>query len=205
MKIITISREFGSGGREIGKRLADVLGYAYYDREIEEGIAQNMDMDVDYVRRSMERGIPTNIPLHFGKTFASSYAFKQQVDILVEKERVLKEIASRSNCVIVGRAADAILAEYRPLKVFVYADMDYKVKRCQGYAEVGEDLSVREMERAIKKIDSRRAQYHGMYMDADWGGKEYYHLCVNTTGWEIKRIVPCIAEFARGWFEGREE
>lgn len=200
MKIITISREFGSGGRELGKRLADELNFRYYDREIELSIAQRMDMDTDYIAHSMENGW-VNVPLHFGRTFASSYLLKQQVDILVEKRKVLKEIASASDCVIVGRAADAILEEYRPFKMFVYADMEYKIKRCQGYAEVGENLTLREMEKAIKKIDSRRSQYHRRYLDIDWGKKEYYHLCVNTTGLEIKTIVPQIAQYARSWFE----
>lgn len=135
MNIITISREFGSGGRELGKRLADLLGYAYYDKEIEETVAQRMNMDAGYVEQSIDQGMLVNIPLHFGKTLASTYMLKQQVEILVEKQRVLKEIATKSDCVIVGRAADVILAEYNPCKIFVYADMAHKVERCQRYAE----------------------------------------------------------------------
>lgn len=202
MNIITISREFGSGGREVGKRLADVLGYAYYDREIETEIAKRMNMDVSYVAKAMEQGMTRNIPLHFGRTLASYPMLKQQVDILVEKQRMLKEVAAASDCVIVGRAADVILEEYKPFKVFVYADMAYKLKRCQGYAEMGENLTPREMEKAIKKIDSGRSQYHAMFLDIEWGRKEFYHLCVNTSGLEIKKIVPHIADYARDWFEG---
>ena len=92
-RIITISREFGSGGREVGKRLADALHCAYYDSEIEASIAQNLDLDEGYIARSLESGAFTNIPLHFGRTIASSYLYKQQVDILVEKRKVLREIA----------------------------------------------------------------------------------------------------------------
>lgn len=205
MNIITISREFGSGGREVGKRLADVLDYAYYDREIEAWIAERMDMDVNYIAQTMDRGLLMNIPLHFGRTLAGSYVMKQQVDILVEKQRVLKEIANSSNCVIVGRAADVILSEYKPFKIFVYADMEYKIKRCQGYVEIGESLSPRETEKAIRKIDAKRSQYHGMFPGMDWGDKELYHLCINTTGLTIKKIVPHIAEYARCWFERSHE
>ncbi len=151
MNILTISREFGSGGREVGKRLADVLGYAYYDREIEIRIAERMDMDVGYVAHAMDRGLLMNIPLHFGRTLADPYGMKPQVDILVEKQKILKGIVSVSNCIIVGRAADVILAEYRPFMIFVYADMEHKIKRCQQYAEMDENLSPREMEKAIKK------------------------------------------------------
>ncbi len=201
MNVITISREFGSGGREVGKRLADTLGYTYFDREIEIGIATRMNMDIHYITHALNHGAFINLPLHFGKTFASPYMIKQQVDLLVEKQRLLKEIASSSNCVIVGRAADAILSEYSPFKIFVYADMAYKIKRCQGYAEVEENLPSREMEKAIKKIDSKRSQYHRMHSDVGWGIKEQYHLCINTTGLEIKKMIPSIAEYTRRWFE----
>ncbi len=205
MNIITISREFGSGGREIGKRMADILGYAYYDKEIEIEVAKRMNMDVGYVSQAIDRGVLMNIPLHFGMTFADSYAMKQQVGILVEKQRILKEIAQTSHCVIVGRAADVILTEYQPFKIFVYADMAYKISRCQGYAEAGENLSPSEMEKAIRKIDAKRSQYHGLFPGTDWGSKEQYHLCVNTTGLTIKKIVPHIADYARCWFEGQRE
>ena len=201
MNIITISREFGSGGREVGKRLADALGYTYYDREIEEGVAERMKMDTDYVARSIEQGVPMNVPLHFGRTLAGSYLLKQQVDILVEKQRILKELASSTNCVIVGRAADVILADYRPFKIFVYADLAHRLKRCQAYAEVEENLSPRELEREIRKIDARRAQYRRMYLDADWGERTQYHLCVNTSGIAVKHIIPMLAGYADSWFQ----
>lgn len=200
MNIITISREFGSGGRELGKRLADLLGYAYYDKEIEETVAQRMNMDADYVEQSIGHGMLVNIPLHFGKTLASTYMLKQQVEILVEKQRVLKEIATKSDCVIVGRAADVILAEYNPCKIFVYADMAYKVERCQRYAEPKEKKSPCELEREIKRIDSSRSKYHDILSDRRWGQKENYHLCINTSGLEIKKMIPSIAAYAKEWF-----
>ncbi len=203
MKIITISREFGSGGRELGKRLADALGYAYYDREIEAAIAERTGMDIRYIAQMADRNLLMTIPLHFGQTFNSGYVQKQHLDILVEKQRVMKNLACQSDCVIVGRAADAILSEYNPFKIFVYADMDYKIKRCQGYAEVKEHLSVREMEKSIRKIDAARSQYHRLFPGLDWGNREQYHLCVNTTGLEIKRMVPPLAEYVRNWFANR--
>ena len=89
MKIITISREFGSGGRELGKRLADALGYAYYDREIEAAIAERTGMDIRYIAQMADRNLLMTIPLHFGQTFNSGYVQKQQLDILVEKQRGL--------------------------------------------------------------------------------------------------------------------
>ncbi len=202
MKIITISREFGSGGRELGKRLAGLLGYAYYDREIEECVARRMEMDAGYVARSIEQGALRNIPLHFGRTLANSYAWKQQINILVEKQRVLKEIAAASDCVIVGRAADVILAEHNPFKVFVYADMAHKLARCQRYAQAGENLDPHGLEREIKRIDSRRADYRRMFSEQKWGRKENYHLCVNTSGLDLAKAAPYLAEYIRVCFTG---
>ena len=200
MKVITISREFGSGGRELGKRLADQLGYAYYDREIEEHVAHRMDLDEGYISRAIEQGALINVPLHFGRTLASSHMLKQQVSILVEKQRVLREIAAASNCVIVGRAADAMLADQTPFRLFVYADMEHKVQRCRAYAEPGEGLSGRELEQSIRRMDAKRADYYRMFADVQWGKKENYHLCVNTTGLEIKKIVPSVAQYVTACF-----
>ncbi len=204
MNVVTISREFGSGGREFGKRLAERLGYVYYDREIEENIAKRMDMDPGYVAQAIEHGTFPNIPLHFGRTLGSVQVLRQKVDILVEKQKVLKEIASASNCVIVGRAADVILGEYKPFRIFVYADMAYKIERCQKYGETGKAQSPRDLEKAIKKIDSGRSQYHKLFMDIEWGRKENYELCVNTTGLTMNKIVLPIAEYVKNWFEEKK-
>ncbi|OUN72927.1 hypothetical protein B5G12_08205 [Faecalibacterium sp. An58] len=199
-RIITISREFGSGGREVGKRLADTLGCAYYDSEIEAGLARQMNLDQGYVARAIGNGILTSIPLHFGRTISSPSLYKQQVDILVEKQKLLKELAAASDCVIVGRAADVILSGDDPLKLFVYADMDHKVARCQQYEEAGRLSSPRQLEREIKRVDARRAQYHSMFSDMRWGDKTGYHLCINTTGLEIKQLIPHLAGYAEAWF-----
>ena len=199
-RIITISREFGSGGREVGKRLADALHCAYYDSEIEASIAQNLDLDEGYIARSLESGAFTNIPLHFGRTIASSYLYKQQVVILVENRKVLREIAAASDCVIVGRAADVILADQRPLKLFVYADLAHKLARCARYEETSSASSPKALEKEIKQVDARRAKYHGMFSPVKWGDRANYHLCINTTGLEIKQLIPHIAGYAGAWF-----
>ena len=144
-RIITISREFGSGGREVGKRLADALGCAYYDSEIEAGLARQMNLDQGYVARAIGNGILTSIPLHFGRTISSPSLYKQQVDILVEKQKLLKELAAASDCVIVGRAADVILSGDDPLKLFVYADMDHPASwsgRSNGWTPAGPSTTV---------------------------------------------------------------
>lgn len=202
MSIITVSREFGSGGREVGKRLADALGYVYYDREIVTAIAQKTQLDEGYVASALEGGIFRGIPVHFGRTFSYSAAFMSgTTNLFVEQHKIIRELAARGNCVIVGRAADAILEEFHPFNLFVYADMDAKVKRCMERAPEGEQLSEREMIRHIKKVDAERAKYYEMFSDTRWGAKEGYHLCVNTTGANIKTLVPAIAQYIRSWTE----
>ena len=206
MSIITISREFGSGGREVGKRLADELGYAYYDREIVSAIAQKTKMDEGYVASALEGGLFRSVPIHFGRTFSYSTALMTNTTSLyVEQHRIIKELAAKGDCIIVGRAADAILEEQKPFNLFVYADMEAKVNRCRERAPEGEALGERELIRHIKKVDAERAKYHEMFSDTRWGKKESYHLCVNTTGAEIKKLVPAIARYIQAWLAEQEK
>ena len=87
-----------------------------------------------------------------------------------------------------------------PLKLFVYADMAHKLARCQHYEETGSTASPKELEREIKKVDARRTQYHGMFSRAGWGDRANYHLCLNTTGLEVKPLIPHPAGYAAAWF-----
>ena len=110
---------------------------------------------------------------------------------------LIKELAEKGNCVFVGRAADSILEEYNPFKIFVYADEQSKLDRCKQRAEEGENLTDREMLRAMKRIDKARAEFHDIISEYKWGDKEGYDLCVNTTGLEIKKVIPALAEYYR--------
>lgn len=201
MNIITISREFGSGGRELGKRIADILGYSYYDREIITAIAEKHNFDADYVENVLENGIPVNIPVTFGNTFSYSDPTGQQaIQLLATQSRLLKEFASKENCVIVGRSANIILEDCNPLNIFVYADIESKIKRCRQRADKNEQLTDFEMKRKFRQIDAGRAKHQRFLSDAKWGSKESYHLCVNTSGLEIKTIAPVVADFAKSYF-----
>jgi cytidylate kinase len=204
VRIITVSREFGSGGREVGKRLADELGFAYYDREIVEEIASRCSLDEDYVAHALERSVAHTFPLHFGHTFASiatPVVSGGSMNLLAEQTKLIKELASKGDCVIVGRAADVILSDFSPFNLFVYADMKYKVERCMSRASSDEKLTKKETEKMIKKIDAERRKLHAIISDVEWGNKDCYHLCVNTGGMKIKEIVPAIATYANAWFD----
>ncbi len=202
MKIITISREFGSGGRELGKRLAEVLGIPCYDNKIIEMIAKENGFDEQYVANVSERSIEAAYPMTIGHRFAMPplQIMDQSIRVAAAQRQIIENFAKQGDCVIVGRSADAILEEMHPLNLFVYADMDSCVKRCMERAPAGENLSRSEMERMIRQIDKQRSQYHQMYSDMKWGAKEGYHLCINTSGREIKDLIPALAAYVQAWF-----
>lgn len=203
MKIITISREFGSGGRELGKRLADALGIPCYDHEIIEMIAKENGFDERYVANVSEKSIEAAYPLTIGHRFAMPpmQIMDQSIRVATAQRKIIENFAEQGDCVIVGRCADVILADMKPLNLFVYADMPSKVQRCMERAPEGENLTANELERKIKQIDKQRTQHHQMYSDTKWGNKEGYHLCINTSGKEIKKLIPALAQFVNDWFD----
>ena len=175
MHIITVSREFGSGGRELGKRLADRLGYHYYDREIISAIAERSHLDNRYVENALEKPIWQAPAPTFRHSFAVPGLFQEeQLTLLMNQRKVLEEIAKKGeDCVIVGRNADVVLREYHPLSLFVCADMD----------------------------DKNRAKVREMITDSKWGERTAYDLIINTSGWDLKQLTPAVADFAQRWFE----
>ena len=150
-KIITISREFGSGGRELGKRISDVLGCDYYDSEIIAAVAKQSGLDAAYVATALGEHGWKQYPITFRNTLGSaSYLQSSKVNLLLQQRRVLEEIAKLGkDCVIVGRNADTILREYEPFRVFVCADMETKLRRCRERAPEGENLTDKELMRQI--------------------------------------------------------
>ena len=198
-KIITISRDFGSGGREIGKRLADRLGYSYYDSEIITKIAEETGMSEEYIKNISEKGVYP-YAFQFAKSF-SKYSSLQsnQMDILVVQQKILKNIAEKENCIIVGRGANVILREYKPMNLFVYANMKSKIKRCRMKRK-DEELTDKELEDKIMQVDKNRKKYHKIISSLEWGEKKNYHLCINTSDLEIKEIIPSLSNYIENWF-----
>lgn len=201
-QIITVSREFGSGGRELGRRLAEALGVAYYDREIITAVAQRSGLAEEYIESVSERGVSAYYPITFGHTFAYSTAMMDpQVEVMVEQNKLLKSLAEKGDCLIVGRCADVILADSKPLNLFVYADPASKFARCRARQDVNaEPLSDGELRRRMAKVDKDRARYRALLTDARWGDRTSYHLCVNTTGWDLAQLVESLVPLARGFF-----
>ena len=203
-RIITVSREFGSGGREVGKRLAESLGVAYYDREIITAVAEKSGLAEEYIASISERGVNAYYPITFGHTFAySAGPIDPQMEVMAEQNKLLKDLAKKGDCVIVGRCADVVVREERPFNLFVYADVQSKLERCRARQAQGEDLSDNELKRRMAKVDKDRARYRSLLTDTRWGDKAAYHLCVNTTGWDMRALVDVLAPTVQAWFDTR--
>ena len=127
-KVITIGREFGSGGREIGRRIAEKLQIAYYDQEIVTEISKRTRLSEEYVERITEDRPYMSYPIHVGTSFYMGYYAYTEIDrslsVFAEQHSIILELADRSDCVIVGRCADYILKEKEPFRIFVYADAE---------------------------------------------------------------------------------
>lgn len=195
-RIITIGREFGSGGRELGRRLAEELEIAYYDQEIISEISKRSSLSEQYVSQILE-GEPIRLPsITIGRSFypVKDPAFELKQSIYQQQSKIILEMAEQSDCVIVGRCADYILKEYNPFRFFVYADMDSRMKRCREKAPEQEQLSDKELKQHIKNIDSKRAKYYKFYTGQTWGNKLNYDFCMNTSRTAIKEIASVLVK-----------
>lgn len=195
-KIITIGREFGSGGRELGRRLSETLGFAYYDQEIIREIAKRTSLSEQYVHTIVERQPLFSYPIHIGQSFypVMDSMLEQTMTVYREQAKIITEIAAKSDCVIVGRCADYILAKMKPFRIFVYADMESKMKRCREKGPEEEHLTDKELRQKISSIDKMRARYYEFYTGHAWGDKLNFDLCLNTSHTVIKEIVPAVAK-----------
>lgn len=120
-------------------------------------------------------------------------AFKLTQSVQREQSRIMQEMASKSDCVIVERCAEYILKEYKPFRIFVYANMESRMKRCRENTPADEQLSDRELKQKILLTDKGRSMYYHSYTDQIWGEKLNYDLCVNTTQTVIKEMIPALA------------
>ena len=203
VKVITVGREFGSGGRSVGKAVAAALGWDYYDQELVRHVAEKTGFAERYIEETGEYSASKSrlayafssvgSPEVMNGLSASDYLWTVQ-------RKVILDLAEKGNCVIVGRCADVILKDYHPLNLFVYADAESKIQRCIDRAPEGEHLSRNDIARRMKQVDKNRAQYRQMFADTKWGAKETYHLCVNTSGHQIKDLIPGLASFVRCWY-----
>jgi cytidylate kinase len=200
-KIITVSREFGSGGREFAKKLADALGYKFYDKEIITKIAEEANLNENYVKNILNSDMVTQYSYSYAHTFAYLNQINTNIEIINLQDKILTEIANEGNAVIVGRAADVVLDEFNPFKIFIYASDEYKLERTKQFESDDPDASDKEILKKMRKIDKNRASNYDLISSTSWGDKGNYDLCINTSKINMDEIIPLIASYIKEYFD----
>ena len=175
-RIITISREFGSGGRTIGKMTAETLGIPCYDQELIEKLSEDSGFTEDYIREQDESSAHKG---WFAIAFSgrSLNGVSNQDYLWIIQRSIILELAARESCVIVGRCADYILKDAADcLKVFIHAGFD---KRAQRIVSLYGETDVPTQKRLADK-DKRRAAYYQFYTDTQWGLARNYHVTLDS-------------------------
>ena len=189
-RIITISREFGSGGRFIGEEVAKKLGIAYYDKNIINEIAEKSGLSPEYIQENAELSPKKGL---FAYAFAGrDITGKSVEDMVYEAQRkVILELADKEPCVIIGRNADYILKDRDDvLNVFIHGDAPEKIQRITRLYNVEEQKAVK----MIADTDKRRMANYNFYTDQKWGKADNYTLCLNSSQLGYDRCEKIIME-----------
>ena len=192
-RIITISREFGSGGRFIGEEVAKKLGIAYYDKNIINDIAEKSGLSPEYVQKNAELSPKKGL---FAYAFAGrDITGKSVEDMVYEAQRkVILELAEKEPCVIIGRNADYILKDRDDvLNVFIHGDTPKKIQRITRLYNVEEQKAVKMM----VDIDKRRMTNYNFYTEQKWGYAGNYTLCLNSSQLGYDRCEKIIVECSK--------
>lgn len=188
-KIITVSRQFGSGGRAIGKAVAEKLGIPCYDSEIIAQVAKNSGLAEDYIEATGEYSAHRT---WLGRALSTTHAagtLNNEDLIWVEQRKVILDLAEKGPCVIVGRCADYILKDRKDLlTVFIHADDKSRAERIvKLYGERPE-----KPEKRLKDKDKRRSAYYKYYTETEWGVASNYHLALDSGALGIDKCVEII-------------
>lgn len=186
-RIITISRQFGSGGRTIGKEVAKELGIKCYDAEIIEKVAKESGYAESFIKENSEY---TTYSSFLGQLFsARDYQGKTPSDqIWVMQKKIIEDIASKESCVIIGRCADYILQDKNILKVFIHSSLENRAKRIvEKYGETDKDPIAR-----LKEKDKKRASYYEFYTEIKWGDATNYDVSLDSGSLGMDKCVEII-------------
>ena len=200
-KIITVSREFGSGGRSIAKKTAERLGYKYYDKELVRHVAEQTGFAPKFIEEQGEYA-PSKNKLAYAFTVPGTAGIMGGMsapDYLWNAQRkVILELAKEGNCVIVGRCGDYVLRDHPgTLSVFVYAPTEARIKRIMERHSVGYD----EAKDLMNKTDRRRINYYNFYTGRKWGKFDHYDLMINSHLLGIEGSAQLIADMAERFKE----
>ena len=199
--IITIARQNGSGGREIGEKVAAALGIPLYDKEIIKDAAAQGDLHVDVIKKSEETAansllytlaMGSNV---FGASMAFGYKMPLNDKLFILQSDIIKGYAKEGSCVIIGRCADYVLRdESNILRVFVFGDLDHRKERVM---QRHPDVTSAQVVDIINKTDKRRSSYYNFYTGQKWGKFDNYDLTVNSSTLGIDGVVNSIVDIAK--------
>ena len=194
VRIITISREFGSGGRTVGKEVAACLGIPCYDRELIEKVAEETGYAREFVEEESEYAPYAN-DLAYMFMARGFYGLSNADRIWIEQRKIIEKLANDGPCVIVGRCADYILRDRSDcLHVFVYADKAFRAERIvKLYGETGVEPGKR-----LQEKDKKRKLNYKYFTDREWGKRENYHLSIDSGFFCIEKAVSIIVDAAGG-------
>lgn len=199
--IYTIGREFGSGGREIAKKLSSTLNIPYYDKELiaraakDSGLAEEIfHMQDEKPTNSFMYSLVMDIYSFTGHHTGNNYLeMPLNQKVFLAQFDTIKKIASEGSCVIVGRCADYALAdEENCVNVFIYADREYRIKRVADY----ENIPVSKAKEILNRNDKERASYYNFYSGKKWGDSRSYDICLNSGKLGQDRCVDILLGFA---------
>ena len=186
--VITISREYGSGGRYIGRLVADKLGIKFYDRDLVEKLSEKTGLSTEYIENNeQKRGMldALNSGCYYNLTNAD--------ELFVQESELINDLAKNESCVIIGRCSDFILKDNKDvINIFVYSTMENKIERAvERY-----NLSKKEAEKEIKNIDKLRSNHYKHYTGKVWGENKNYDLCINSDTFGVEKAADMICEIA---------
>lgn len=187
--IITLSREYGSGGRYIGKLVAEKLGIKLYDKEFVAKLAEETGLSLEYIENNeQKRGALETLNNGYYSGLSNSD------ELFIKESELIKKVASENSCVIVGRCADFILKENKNVfKVFVYSNMENKIKRTTNIY----GLDKNKAEKEINRINKLRANHYKYYTEKDWNNPENYDICINSDSLGVEKVADLICEMIK--------
>ena len=196
--IITIARQFGSGGREIGKALSEKLNIPFYDKELISLAAKESGIDSEVFENVDERA--TNSLLYslsmglysFGTGFSSMGDLPVNDRLYILQHKIIKKLADEGPCVIVGRCADYILKDRDDcVNIFIHADLEHRKQRAVEVRGVDKARA----EQIVNKTDKVRANYYSFYSGQKWGFAQNYDLCIDSTNLSTDQVVALITSY----------
>lgn len=199
--IITIARQYGSGGREIGEIVAKILNIPLFDKELIKDAAAKGNLDINITKAADESA--TNSLLYtlamgsnvLGTTMSFGYKMPLNDKLFILQSEVIREYAEKGSCVIIGRCADYVLRDHPDLyRIFVYGDLEHRKERV---AERHPELKSSQIIDVINKTDKRRASYYNFYTGNKWGKYDNYDMAINSSTLGIEETAEVIAAAVR--------